>query len=115
MITPFKNDPCAIILLAYQKHYDKPCEIYYDDRDEGQKGCGFTNFPDDGSMPQVYVFADQTVYVISETLAHELAHVAVGVEHGHDDEWEAAFDTLHREYEGMLMKMAMGKELMENE
>ena len=33
-----------------------------------------------------------------ETLAHELAHVAVGVEHEHDAVWEEAFDKIFAEY-----------------
>ena len=36
--------------------------------------------------------------VCVETFAHELAHVAVGVEHEHDSVWEEAFDKIFAEY-----------------
>lgn len=34
----------------------------------------------------------------SKSLAHELAHVAVGVEHDHDEVWQEAFDKIFEEY-----------------
>lgn len=33
-----------------------------------------------------------------EIFAHELAHVAVGVDHEHDDAWEDAFEAIFQEY-----------------
>ena len=33
-----------------------------------------------------------------EVLAHELAHVAVGIEHDHDEVWQEAFDKIFEEY-----------------
>ena len=55
-------------------------------------------FPTDGSTPQVLVFAEHPVNIQTETFAHELAHVAVGPEHEHDEVWEAAFDAIFKEY-----------------
>lgn len=34
----------------------------------------------------------------SKSWAHELAHVAVGVEHDHDEVWQEAFDKIFEEY-----------------
>ena len=33
-----------------------------------------------------------------EILAHELAHVASGVNHEHDTVWEDNFDKIHKQY-----------------
>ena len=100
--TPIKNDPFALVWMAYQKLYDKPCEIWYDIPDEDHDGkespLGYTNFPDDGSIPQIVLIAEYPVNIMVEIFAHELAHVAVGQEHEHDDVWEEAFDAIFKGY-----------------
>lgn len=102
METPFKNDPFAIIYQAFKRLYpDKPCEIWWDiphDEEVDKEAYGVTNFPDDGNIPQVFVYPNYPVHQQTEILAHELAHVAVGPEHEHDEVWEAAFDAIHEEY-----------------
>lgn len=42
-----------------------------------------------------------TLYVMDaiSALAHELAHVAVGYEAGHDESWEAAYEAIRVEYD----------------
>lgn len=101
MESPFKNDPFAMIYQAFKRLYpDKQCEIWWEPRpgenDEGAYGA--TDFPDDGGVPQVFVFTDYPVGQQAEILAHELAHVAVGVEHDHDEVWESAFEAIQKEY-----------------
>lgn len=51
-----------------------------------------------GAPPSVFAYAEYPVNIQVETLAHELAHVAVGPEHEHDDTWRAAFDAIFAEY-----------------
>lgn len=99
--TPFENDPFSMVWVAFKNLYpDKECEVFWDQHqeDEHEKEYGFTNFPTDGSTPQVLVFAEHPVNTQTETFAHELAHVAVGPEHEHDEVWEAAFDAIFKEY-----------------
>lgn len=101
MVTPFENDPFSMVWVAFKNLYpDKECEVFWDQHqeDEHREEYGFTNFPTDGSIPQVFVFAEHPVNTQTETFAHELAHVAVGPEHEHDEVWEAAFDAIFKEY-----------------
>lgn len=58
---------------------------------------GLTDFADDGSVA-VFVKPSLEVADAVEVLAHELAHVAVGVEHDHDEVWQEAFDKIFEEY-----------------
>lgn len=83
------ENTCAMFLCALQ--------LYIKDRD-GKEGHGYTFFPDDGSDPEVVVFSENDTNVQAEILAHELAHVAVGLEHGHDQVWEDAFEAIRTEY-----------------
>ncbi len=99
--TPFENDPFSMVWIAFKNLYpDKECEVFWDQHqeDEHKEEYGFTSFPTDGSTPQVLVFAEHPVNIQTETFAHELAHVAVGPEHEHDEVWEAAFDAIFKEY-----------------
>lgn len=109
METPFRNDPFTMIYKAFKRLYpNKPCEIWWGvpSDEEGDKGAyGATNFPDDGSIPQVFIYPDYPVQQQTEVLAHELAHVAVGVEHEHDKVWETAFDAIYEEYEKVVKEI----------
>jgi len=98
---PFLNDPFALVWRAFKNLYpDKDCEIMYDQHqgDEHDEHYGFTSFPEDGGIPQICIYAEHNVNIQVETLGHELAHVAVGVEHDHDEAREAAFDAIFQEY-----------------
>lgn len=102
MTTPFENDPFPIVYRAFKNLFpDKNCTIFYGVKEKdkrGEEGHGYTFFPDDGSEPEVTVFAENDTNVQAEILAHELAHVAVGQEHGHDRVWKDAFDAINAEY-----------------
>lgn len=102
MQTPFKNDTFSLVWQAFKNLYpDKECECFWEshirDDGEGNEIFGLTDFGDDGSVV-VFVRADLTVSVATEILAHELAHVAVGVDHDHDEAWESAFEAIFQEY-----------------
>lgn len=99
-VSPFSNDPFAMVTQAYKNLYGKPFLAYYDQHKDDacdNEEYGFTTFQD-GETPVITIFADHPVNVCVETLAHELAHVAVGVEHEHDAVWEEAFDKIFAEY-----------------
>ena len=102
MKTPFKNDIFALIWKAFKNLYpDKDCECYWQpnirDEEDGTPVYGLTDFGEDGSVV-VFVGTSLPVVDSAEIFAHELAHVAVGVEHEHDGEWEKAFDDIFNEY-----------------
>lgn len=109
MNTPFKNDPFAITWIAFKNLFpDKDCECWFDTdmkADDEDKAYGLTNFCDDGTVV-VTVDSEVTLENATEILAHELAHVAVGYDHGHDDVWDEAFGKILEEYD------RIGKEIV---
>lgn len=112
MVTPFENDPFSMVWAAFKNLYpDKECEVFWDQhqKDEHEEEYGFTSFPVDGSDPQVIIFAEHPVNTQTETFAHELAHVAVGPEHEHDEVWKAAFDAIFNEYNRLGDSMFEGE------
>lgn len=102
METPFKNDAFAMIWQAFKALYpDKQCEVWWEPvvPDNAKNSYGMTLFPDTGDPAQVFIYSCYPVDRQAEILAHELAHVAVGQEHGHDETWDAAFTAIQLEYE----------------
>lgn len=101
MNTPFENDPLCYVWMAFRRLYpDKSCRVYWDaglKTDDGSRCYGFTTFCNDGEII-VTIDAGQAVCTAVETLAHELAHVAVGKNIEHGPEFETAFDAIYQEY-----------------
>ena len=113
MITPFENDIFALIWQAFKNLYpDKECKCFWEPQiredESGNEVFGLTDFGEDGSVT-VFVRPDLEVSVAGEILAHELAHVAVGVDHEHDEAWKNAFEAIFKEYN------KIGDELFENQ
>jgi hypothetical protein len=61
------------------------------------KGC--TVIPDDGSVPQIFILAHQTIPQCMDVLAHELAHIAYPneLDDDHSERWQELFDWLYDE------------------
>lgn len=102
MKTPFNNDIFAMIWIAFKNLYpDKDCECFWQpdirDNSDGDECLGLTDFGDDGKIT-VFVKTNLKIEDAAEIFAHELAHVAVGIEHDHDEVWERAFDAIFEEY-----------------
>lgn len=102
METPFVNDIFALIWRAFKKLYPKKeCECFWEPNIRKEEGgtevYGLTDFGDDGII-SVFVTPELKVMDAAEILAHELAHVAVGHECGHNVQWEKAFDNIFNEY-----------------
>lgn len=108
-ISPFSNDPFALVCQAYKNLFDKPFRAFFNQHedDEHKDEYGFTHFVK-GEIPTIIIFAEHSVNICVETFAHELAHVAVGVEHEHDEVWNDAFNKIFDEYN------RLGKELYED-
>ena len=115
MVTPFKNDPFSIVAKAYSNLYDKPYEAWYGQHTDEKEGeheneYGYTSFPFDGGIPEVVIYTEHNINIQVETFAHELAHVAVGIEHQHDEVWEEAFVKIFDEYNRIFDEMFGGED-----
>lgn len=78
------------------------CEIFFHpdmQEEDGSVPFGSTTFPDDGSCPQIAINADMKIKDSLEILAHELAHVIVGVEHDHDAVYDDTFNAIRITYD----------------
>ena len=97
----FKNDPFAIVWEAFKNLYpDKDCECWFDavdDPEDTDGHCGWTQWTDDGDVVVAVDFGLRLADAV-EIFAHELAHVAVGPDADHGEEWEKAVDAIHVEY-----------------
>lgn len=98
------NDPFAMVAMAFEQLYpDKQYEAYFEpdirNNADGEKCVGLTDFPEDGvGLPAVFVDTELSITNATEIFAHELAHVAVGVGHEHDEVWDAAFSAIFAKY-----------------
>ena len=103
MDKPFANDMFAMVYQAFRNLYnekDKNLIIYWSDEpmkdDNGNEVFGSTTFTN--TYVYVEISSDLKVSDSVEILAHELAHVAVGSNAEHSEEWEKAFDAIFTEY-----------------
>lgn len=65
---------------------------------EVKQSCGVTMFDDEGKTPIICINASIPCYASIEIIAHEVAHVAVGVKAGHGKKWKAEFNKIFTEY-----------------
>ena len=97
----FKNCPFQMLDVCFKRLFpDVKYEAYFQPElkdDEGNEVYGLTTFTDDGEI-EILVGLQLSINDTVETFAHELAHAAVGADHGHDDVWAKAFDDLFDEY-----------------
>lgn len=102
MVSPFANDPFALVALAFKNLYpEREYAAYFAPEVEDGSGgaaCGVTNFPEDGSPPVVEVSGEIPIAAGVEIFAHELAHVATPEDREHGEAWKAAFDRIFEEY-----------------
>lgn len=99
---PFVFDPFAYVYQAFKNLYPgKECKCLFSDNltdDNGEKVFGITEFQDDGSVI-VLISLNLSIVDAIEVLAHELAHVAMGVEEEHGQKWKDCFDAIYDEYD----------------
>lgn len=75
------------------------CTCYIAPKTDCDSMCGLTIFNEETT---VLINAELPVEHAVETFAHELAHVAAGVGHDHDEAWEKAFDDIYDKYHEIL-------------
>lgn len=105
------TSPFDLMLMVFNELYpDHNAEVEFSSEETNGRWVGKTLFPDDGGNPIVVISINCTVEGAMEVLAHELAHVVLGVrdEDDHDAEWEKVFEEI---YEAWAMRM---EEVYEN-
>ena len=113
----FENSPFELIYKAFknlypEKEYKACIEPNIIDV-QGEKAYGVTIFFGN-DLPIVAISAELAIKDAAEVFAHELAHVAAGEGAGHGEEWEEAFENIHKEYQRIGEEMFGEKEVMEN-
>ena len=101
METVFYNDPFCILDNIFrelwpEKEYRAKWVASIKD-ENGVDMCGVTEFVPE-YVPVISVSGKLDILDAMEIFAHELAHVAVGIDSEHGAEWEAAFELLHARY-----------------
>lgn len=108
---PFINDPFALVYKSAKDLYpDINCEIFWDNtKDEnGDNVCGYTSF--NNNNISIHISYNINVIDAVEILAHELAHVVLGLDSAHNEEWEEVFDKIHKRYEYLVAQKENGLE-----
>ena len=89
LVSPFANDPFALVALAFKNLYpEREYAAYFAPEVEDGSGgaaCGVTTFPEDGSPPVVEVSGEIPIAAGVEIFAHELAHVATPEDREHGE------------------------------
>lgn len=119
MLGCFENDAFARVFKAFDALYpDKQFTCVWARTQTDESGqhdvWGATTFFDDGRIPMIAVDDRLMVADAVEILAHELAHVAVGVNAEHNHEWEAAFELIYQEYCRILQEEAISHEIQDD-
>lgn len=111
MQTPFYNDPFIVVAEAYKRLFDKPyIAVWSQHTDKDKDSYGITETGEGDPVPVIVIFAEHTVNEQIETFAHELAHVAVGLDHGHDAVFEAALKKIKRMYDVVYEELVGGSD-----
>lgn len=104
LTSPFENDMFALVAMAFRNLYpEKQYRVRWatevKDPDDERPMGGMTFFPDDEEIPYIEIACNQYMLDAVSCLAHELAHVAVGYDAGHNEEWESAYEAIRTEYD----------------
>jgi len=93
-------DPFKIVIEAFEKlHPDKTADVVFGEGMYEKVGAyGETFMPDAGGPPVITIDTITPIDGAVEVLAHELAHVAAGIDAGHGEAWEAEFEAINQEY-----------------
>lgn len=97
----FQNSPFEMLDKAFKNLYPDKSYIAYIDVDmkdeDGEKVYGCTQFQDNNT-PIIFIDASLSIQNAIEIFAHELAHIAVGIDEEHSQKWEDAFELIFKEY-----------------
>lgn len=96
----YGNNPTQDVVDVCNKLYpEKDCElIFAEGIKEKDDAWAATNWPDDGSNPEIWVDVSAPYSAVIELIAHEFAHVVAGHAAGHGPEWENVFDEINSKF-----------------
>lgn len=111
-----KNNPIDVLLEIFEENYPNESkqinQIMF--ADFKGKNLAVTQFYEN-AMADIYIKAHRGIFKkpmaleqITELLAHELAHIIVGIENEHNDKWENAFEDLHKKLQHRMEKIILG-------
>lgn len=114
---PFENDMLGVVWESFKILYPekvksiksiKWVENIHDfvQDNEDETTLGVTKFDTETNEASIMIDANISVCDSVYVLAHELAHVAVGYEHEHDDMFKEAFDSINIEYNKIVDSFA---------
>ncbi|QCG93942.1 hypothetical protein E6C67_08310 [Azospirillum sp. TSA2s] len=84
------HDPIkATLETISMRHPDLSVEVHFANDVEG--GAAYAMFPDDGAAPSIVLSSDIPVFAVPGVIAHEVAHVVVGIDAMHGPVWEAEY------------------------
>lgn len=104
----FANDPFELVAMAFKSLYPHKNYVAYWVPDDipDEDWLGVTTFPEDPKdSPTIQVKTSLPVENAVEIFAHELAHVVVGAEEEHNNQWKNAFNAIFAEYNRIGEKM----------
>lgn len=96
----FLFDPYAVLFQAFENLYpNRSYDVQWGDESILQDKFGMTD--SNGERNIVTISVNIPTSGALDVLAHELAHVAVGVDEGHGKEWEHAYEKINDEYNAL--------------
>jgi hypothetical protein len=107
MIITFE-EPLNYILDAFRNLYTVNRDIlicFSDEFGDDEPPYGQTCEVDDENLYVISISAFLPMLHCLEILAHELAHIAAGLDHEHDIKWEECFSSIQLEYNKILDKL----------
>jgi len=97
----YKNNLFELMIETVNFLYPRlEFEVWISDIGE-DNGYGYTYFPDDG-FPVIEIGIHVPIGVFPEILAHEIAHVIVGIEEGHGEKWDEEFSKIQDKWTELL-------------
>lgn len=106
--SPFRNDPFVMLAEIFDQIYpNHPYDAYLISEhlcdEDGTECYGVTNFPEDGSTPEIILCTHIPYESVIEIFAHELAHLATSdAEDEHGIEFEEVCSTLNKEFDKIM-------------
>lgn len=105
MVTIKQNLFQRVVDIFNDMHQGKDAEIQWVEGMKDECGAwGETLFPDDGSMPIISIDVEIPVSAAIEIIAHELSHIAAGIDADHGPEWEKEFEKIFQRWDEMMQQ-----------
>jgi len=88
----------AKISFVPEKYFKKLLKRWGAKNEDVKQSCGVTMFDDEGKIPVICINASIPCWASVEIIAHEIAHVAAGVDADHGEKWQLEYDKIFTAY-----------------